>query len=402
MTTETETGLAVIALSQRAARRLRGGHPWIYSNEFAMTPALKALPVGTLVQAEEEGSGRRLGLYYFNPHTLIAARRLAGSHADLPLGPDFFVNRLRQAVALRDKLFDRPFYRLIHAEADDMPGLIIDRFGDTLVLQANTAGMDSLLPVIVEALETVLAPSRIILKNDSPSRTLEGLELEARVVKGAAEGRVTVEENGITYFCDPVGGQKTGWFYDHRDNRAFAARLAKGAKVADFYTYAGGFALACAAGGAASVYAVDRSESSLALATEAAAANGFADRFTTRRADVFAEMERLGRENETFDLVVADPPAFVKNKKSLKSGAQGYRKLARLAASLIRPGGVLVIASCSHHMTAEHFAAEVAQGLTDARRSGRILRSSGAGPDHPVHPALPESAYLKAQVIALD
>lgn len=397
-----DTDLAVLSLTSRAARRLRGGHPWIFSNEFAMTPALKALPAGTLVQAEEEGSGRRLGLYYFNPHTLIAARRLAGSHADLPLGPAFFANRIRQALVLRDALFDRPFYRLIHAEADGLPGLIVDRFGDTLVLQANTAGMDCLLPVIVEALESLLAPARIILKNDSPSRTLEGLALETRVLKGAAEGRVSVEENGITYFCDPVGGQKTGWFYDHRDNRAFAARLAKGARVADFYTYAGGFALASAAGGASSVYAVDRSEGSLALAAEAARANGFGERVTTRRAEVFAEMERLARDNETFDLVVADPPAFVKNKKQLKAGAQGYRKLARLAAALVRPGGILVIASCSHHMTPEHFAAEVASGLTDARRSGRILRTAGAGPDHPVHPALPESAYLKAQVIALD
>ncbi len=390
----------VLTLSPRTAKRLRSGHPWIFSNEFAMTPALKALPAGSLIAAEEQG-GRKLGLYYFNPHTLIAARRLAERHAD-GIGAEFFANRLGAALRLRDRLYDRPFYRWVHAEADGLPGLIIDRFGATVVLQANTAGMDTLLPAIITAIEGLIAPDRIIVKNDSPSREQEGLETHVRVVKGDAEGRVALEENGITYYCDPVGGQKTGWFYDHRENRAFMARLSAGARVIDFYTYAGGFALAAAKGGAVDVTAVDRSEGSLAMARDAAAANGFGETVKFRRAEAFAEMERLARDGERFDVVMADPPAFVKSKKNLKAGAQGYRKMTRLAAALVKPGGFLLVASCSHHMTPDLFAEEVAHGLSDARRTGRLIRTSGAGPDHPVHPALPESAYLKAQVFALD
>lgn len=391
--------LPLISIEARAARRVRAGHPWVFSNEFAMTPDLKALVPGSLVRvAGPEGHG--LGLFMFNPRTLIAARRLTRD-IDRNIDADFLATRLEIAQARRDRLYARPFYRLVHAEADGFPGLVIDRFGDTLVVQVNSAGFALLTDALIAALDRVIAPRRIILKNDSPARALEGLDNSVELLRGTNDGAIAVEENGITYFCDPLSGQKTGWFYDHRDNRAFVAQLASGGRVVDFYSYAGAFALACAKAGAAEVVAVDRSESALDLAARAAEHNGFGARVQFRRAEAFAEMERLAREGETFDLVVADPPAFVKAKKHLKAGAQGYRKMTRLAAALVKPGGYLMVASCSHHMTPDLFAAEVRQGLADARREGAILRTSGAGADHPVHPFLPESAYLKAQVIAL-
>lgn len=382
------------------ARRARAGHPWIFSNEVAMTPALKALPPGTLLPATDE-HGRPLGLYAFNPHTLIAGRRFADT-ATTRVDADFLAQRLATALALRNRLFDAPYYRLVHAEGDSLPGLIIDRFGDTLVMQANSAAMDRLANELVAAAEAVLKPERIILKNDSPSRVMEGLETYVRVVKGDETGPVALIENGVSFVCDPVGGQKTGWFYDHRDNRAFISKLAAGGRVVDFYCYAGSFSLQCAVAGAKHVLGVDRSEGSLALAEKSALANGVADKVEFRRAEAFAEMERLAQAGELFDVVIADPPAFVKSKKQLAAGARGYRKMTKMAAKLVRPGGFLLVASCSHHVDPALFGEQVRLGLIDAGRGGRIIRASGAAPDHPVHQFLPETAYLKAEVHQID
>lgn len=390
----------VLKVNQGGARRSRSGHPWIFSNEVAMTPDLKALPAGSLLQATDE-HGRPLGLYAFNPHTLIAGRKFAEA-STTHINADFLAGRLRTALALRQKLFAAPYYRLVHAEADGLPGLIIDRFGDTIVMQANSAAMDLLLDDLVKAAEMVLAPVRIIVKNDSPARLMEGLETDVRVIKGDETGPVSLIENGVNFMCDPVGGQKTGWFYDHRDNRAFISKLAAGGRVADFYCYAGSFSLQCAVAGAAHVLGVDRSEGSLAWAEKSAAANGVAGKVEFRRAEAFAEMERLAAAGELFDVVIADPPAFVKSKKQLAAGARGYRKMTKMAAKLVRPGGFLLVASCSHHVDPVLFGEQVRLGLADVGRGGRIIRASGAAPDHPVHQFLPETAYLKAEVHQID
>ncbi|WP_044560170.1 class I SAM-dependent rRNA methyltransferase, partial [Azospirillum sp. B4] len=229
-----------------------------------------------------------------------------------------------------------------------------------------------------------------------------GVGEEVRVPWGAFDGPSGWKENGATFFADPAGGQKTGWFYDQRDNRAFFANLAQGRSVIDFYSYCGGFGVLAATRGAARTVLVDRSAGALELAGKAAAANGVADKVELRKADAFAELERLVEAGETFDVVICDPPAFVKSKKDLANGSRAYRKLAKLGAQITAPGGILLVASCSHNMPPETFADLVAKGLGDARRQGRILRFAGAGPDHPVHPLLPESAYLKAEVFALD
>ena len=391
----------VVRLLPGRDKRVRHGHPWIYSNEIVMDERAKALPPGTLV-AVESAEGRAAGVCMFNPRTLVAAR-LIDRDAKATIDARFFARRLKQALALRERLFDAPYYRLVHAEADLLPGLVIDRFGDLCVMQVNTAGMELLTPVLLDALERTLAPKTVVLRNDGAIRALEGLGQDVRIAKGEVAGPVRLVENGVAFFADVLGGQKTGWFYDQRGNRAFMAGLAKkGGRVIDLYSHTGGFAVQAAMAGAGEVIAVDRSEPALALAERAARENGVADKCRFVRAEIFAETEKLGEAGERFDIVIADPPAFVKSKKDLAAGARGYRKLARLAARLTAPGGVLFMASCSHNVELETFAEQLRRGLADAGRSGRILRTSGAGPDHPVHPYLPETAYLKAVVLAVD
>ena len=392
--------LPVVALKKGEDKRLRFGHPWAFSNEIQMEPQVKALPPGSLVALTDAG-GVRLGLATFNPHSLIAARLLERD-VEIAIDRDFFATRIARAVDLRDRLIGAPFYRLIHAEADGLPGLIVDRFDDVLSVQANTAGMEWLTPLIVDALQAVLRPRAIVARNDTAARALEGLGQETAMLHGALDAPVALREYEAKFFADLASGQKTGWFFDQRDNRRFAAELATGARVLDVYCYAGGFAVQAALGGATSVLALDRSEPALAMAAQAADANDVAGKVTFQRGEAFAELEKMEAAKEKFGLVIADPPAFVKSRKDLKSGAQGYRKLARLATSLVEPGGFLVIASCSHLVDPPLFAEQVRRGLGDNRRSGRILRSLGAAPDHPVHPALPETAYLKALFLQVD
>ena len=390
----------VVSLQPGGHRRGERGHPWIYSNEIAMDGAAKALPAGTLVTLRRADE-RLFGVASFNPHTLIAAR-LLDRDAGRAVNRRFFTRRLERALRLREQLYAVPYYRLVHAEADGLPGLVIDRFGGVLAVQANTAGMDRLLPVITDALQGLLSPAAIVLRNDSPARALEGLPLETRTASGILDGPVSLDENGSLFLADVLAGQKTGWFYDQRDNRAFIASLAPDARVLDLYCYAGGFSVMAAHRGAASVLGIDRSEPALALATEAASRNGVSETCEFRRAEVFAEAAVLTGQGERFDIVIADPPPFARSKRDVPAALRGYRKLARLAAQLTAPGGFLFVASCSYNVGAEEFAETVRHGLGDAGRSARILKSAGAAPDHPVHPALPESAYLKALALSLD
>ncbi len=382
------------------SQRVRRGHPWLFSNEVAMTAETKALPAGSLVQVVDAG-GEKLGVATFNPHTLIAARLLSPTPQIITV--DFLKQRLSAALSLRLALFNAPFYRLIHAEADGLPGLIIDRYGSVVVIQSNTAGMENLLPLIIEALIDLFAPRAVIVANHSPIRSLEGLLPSHQVIFGAVSGPVEIVENGVKFLADVADGQKTGWFFDQRPNRAFIAGLAHGRSVLDLYSYAGGFGItAVVAGGAASAHLVDRSGEALALAHQAASLNGVADKVTSESGEVFGVMERLAKDGQRYGVVIADPPAFVKSKRDLTTGAKGYRKVARLASALVEPGGFLLCASCSHHMPADNFADEVAHGIGLNGRSARVLWSHGAGPDHPVHPLLPESGYLKALVLQVD
>ncbi len=381
-------------------RRLRNGTPWLFSNELRMDEAARALPRGSLVRLMGP-SGKMLGVAQFNPHSLIAARLLT-RNKDAEIDRGFVARRVARALQLRERLFDQPCYRLIHSEADGLPGLVVDRFGDTLVAQFNTAGMDALAPLVVAALDEVVGPRTIVARNDGASRQLEGLPQQVEVLKGELPQRLELVENGLTFVTDPGGGQKTGWFYDQRANRAFAARLARSQDVLDLYSYGGGFALNAAAAGAGSVTAVDSSGPALELAAASAAHQGAAGIATFERAEAFAFLDHAAREKRRFGLVIADPPAFVKSRKDLGAGLKGYRKLARMAASVVAEPGFLCLGCCSHHVPVEQFATEAWHGIREAGRGGRLILTAGAGPDHPVHPALPETAYLKFLAYALD
>jgi 23S rRNA (cytosine1962-C5)-methyltransferase len=390
----------VIKLKPRESGRILRGHPWIYSNEIEMDAAAKAIEPGAVV-AVLDAIGKPLGTATFNRNSLIAARLLAGG-SETAVDTDYFAARIEAALALRARFYAAPYYRLVHSEADGVPGLIVDRFADAVVVQANTAGIDRLTETVIAALDRTIAPAAIVLRNDSPIRSLEGLGIAVTVARGRADAPVAVDEEGVAFAADLAGGQKTGWFFDQRPGRTLIAEISRDARVLDLFSHTGGFAIRALAAGAAAVVAIESSEPALALARAAAARNGVAARATFVKGDVFAEIGRRAAQAERYDIVIADPPAFVKSRKGLAAGLKGYRKLARMTAALVAPGGFLFLASCSHLVDPPAFASEVRMGLAAAKRTGRIVAQGGAGPDHPIHPHLPESAYLKWQLVRVD
>lgn len=391
-----DTARPLIRLNPKQDRRLKSGYPWAFSNEVAMSPALRAIPPGTVVRLEGD-DGWRFGTFMFNPHSLIAARRLDRDPA-IPIDAVWVAARLAAAIGLRARIVPGRFHRLVHAEADGLPGLIIDRFGDVAVVQANTAGMDRLLPEITAGLLAQLDLRAIVARNDSPARAQEGLPAERHLLHGA-DAACVAEEGGVVFPVDPLAGQKTGFFFDQRPNRDRIAALAPGARVLDVFCHTGAFGLRAAQAGAASVLLVDSSQPALDAALEAAARNGLSQ-VTARRGDAFDVMEAL--TGAVFDIVVCDPPAFAKSRKDQAAGLRAYQRMAKLAAPLVAPGGFLFAASCSHHASVEAFTEQVAAGVLRARREARILAVTGAGPDHPVHPQLPESGYLKGVLLQIE
>jgi 23S rRNA (cytosine1962-C5)-methyltransferase len=368
----------------------------VFSNEIAMRPEYRQMEPGALVRIEGD-DGARFGTFMFNPHSLIAAR-LLDRDPTAPIDADWVRARLREAIALRERVCDSKFHRLVHAEADRLPGLIIDRYDEVAVLQANSAGMDRLTPLLVEALTGMLPLRAVVARNDSGARRQEALP-ESVVLLFGEDASVEVMEGGVRFPIDPLSGQKTGWYFDQRPNRDRVAALADDARVLDVFSHVGAFGLRCAVAGAREVTLVDSSAPALAQAERAAALNGVAERVHVRRDDAFDTMTALA--GERFNIVVCDPPAFARTRKDAEAGLRAYGRMARLAAPLVAPGGFLFVASCSHHAPPEAWSAQIAIGLHRARREGRILFTGGAGPDHPVHPHLPESAYLKTQLIQL-
>ncbi len=386
----------ILRLNPGQGRRLRSGSPWVFSNEIAMKPEYRQIPPGDLVRIEGD-DGVRFGTFMFNPHSLIAARQLDRDPA-AEIDAAWVRQRLKSAIGLRQRVCATPFHRMVHAEADRLPGLVIDRYDDVAVMQANTAGMDRLTSLIVEALTDLLPLRAVVARNDSPARRQEGLAEEVSLLVGS-DAHAEVVEEGIKFAVDPLGGQKTGWFFDQRPNRDRVSMLAEGARVLDVFCHVGAFGLRGAAAGAREVTLVDSSAAALAQAEQAAAHNGLSDRLRVQRGDGFDAMSAL--HGEKFDIVICDPPAFARSRKDAEAGLRAYGRMARLAASLVAPGGYLFVASCSHHAPLEAWGAQIAWGLHRGRREGRILFTGGAGPDHPVHPHLPETAYLKTQLIQL-
>lgn len=386
----------VVRLIPKAeARAIRHGFPWVYANELVTDRRTRGLAAGTLATLEDAGR-TPMGIVAVNPASKIICRML-DSDPQAQIDEPWFAARIKRALAHRDRLYPDPFYRLIHAEADGLPGVIIDRFGDTAVVQPNAAWADVLIDSLVNALVSVSGVSTVILNGTGRARHLEGLPERLDVLRGAApEGALPVPMNGAIYMADVMGGQKTGLFFDQRPNHAFAADLAGGARVLDVFSHVGGFGLAALAQGAASVLAVDGSAPALALAEAGAAKMGVDAKFVTRKGDAFDVLMALAEEGETFDIVICDPPAFAPSRNALDAGLRAYERVARLAAPLVAEGGYLGLCSCSHAADLTKFRNACSRGIGRAGRRGQIIHTGFAGPDHPMLPHLAESGYLKA------
>jgi len=383
-----------IFLKKNEDKRIRQGHLWVFSNEVDITRSpLNAFQAGDLVIVNDH-AGQALGTAYLNPHTLIAAR-LISRKTNAKLGKNFFTERLTTALALRQKLYDKPYYRLVFAESDGIPGLVIDRFGDVFSLQITTAGIEKSKDILVACLVELFQPQAIVLKNDSSQRQLENLSSESEVVYGELPAEIIIEENAARFKVSILDGQKTGWFYDHRDSRARCAALAKNQRVLDLFSYSGAWGIPAALAGATEVVCVDSSESALAMAAESAELNQVSDKMQFVRADVFEYLKNAREQRELFDIVVLDPPALIKRKKDFKAGFEAYRRLNQLALQVLSKNGVLISASCSHHLSRENLHEILRSQARHIDRHLVFFAQGGQGGDHPIHPAVPETQYLK-------
>ena len=376
------------------ARRIRHGFPWAYANEIVTDRRTKALVAGTLVVLEDENRNP-LGLAAVNPASKIFVRML-DANIEAEVDHTWFVSRLRRALALRDRLFDAPFYRLIHAEADGLPGVVIDRFGETLVIQPNAAWADGLINMLASAAAEVTGATRVLKNSGGRARSLEGLDdVSATLIGTEIDEPIAVSMNGATYMADVLEGQKTGLFYDQRPSHAFAKSVAGGARVLDVFSHVGGFGLAALAGGAVSTLCVDGSEPALALARQGAVAMGAEQQFEARHGDAFSVLQALNDSGDKFDLVVCDPPAFAPARSALDAGLRAYERIARLAAPLVAEGGILGLCSCSHAADLAKFRTACVRGIGRAGRQQALIHTGFAGADHPLLPQLAESGYLK-------
>ncbi|MEM6637254.1 MAG: class I SAM-dependent rRNA methyltransferase [Pseudomonadota bacterium] len=395
-TSETTSNRRTVRLKPKAAAQaIRRGFPWAYASEIAADRRTRALAPGTIAQLED-ADRRPLGTVAVNPQSKIFARML-DSRPDAEIDHAWLAARLEAALSHRARLYDTPFYRWVHAEADGLPGVVIDRFGDTIVLQPNAAWADRLCGPLADAAVSVGGIVHVFKNASGRTRTLEGLDDRSDWLIGGGEsaGLIRVPMNGASYLADTRDGQKTGLFFDQRPNHAFFASLAAGSAVLDVFSHVGGFSLAALAGGAARALAVDASARALELAEAGANESGFGERLETRRGDAFDVLGELSEAGETFEAVVCDPPAFAPHKAALDAGLRAYERVARLAAPLVAQHGYLVLCSCSHAADLDRFRAACLRGIGRAGRRAQIVHTGFAGPDHPLHPALAESGYLK-------
>ena len=391
----------VIRLKPKTSpQRLRHGFPWVYDNELVTDRRTRNIEAGSLVKLTDHAQNS-LGLFAFNAHSKIIARRVAFD-PDTKINTDWFIKKLTVALMFRNTLYDEPFYRLVHAEADNLPGLIVDRFDDILVVQPNAAWADRLLLLLVDALKTVLAPKAIVINGTGRARALEGLKDSRYMAHGEMPSKaLRVPMNGAVYFADVAQGQKTGIFYDQRPNHNFVQNLTKGKSVLDVFSHVGGFGLAAMAAGAREVHCVDGSLPALELAKLGAAATNAETAFTVQKADAFDAMIGLQEKEITYDVVVCDPPAFAPHKSSREAGLRAYERIARLASPLVEEGGYLTLCSCSHAADPERFRTACIRGIGRAGREAQLIYTGSAGPDHPQHMALAESSYLKVLVFRI-
>jgi 23S rRNA (cytosine1962-C5)-methyltransferase len=372
---------------------LSAGHLWVFSNEVdtARTP-LPGFEPGALCRVVSDRD-KFLGYAYVNPHSLICARIL-GRDPEYPPNKSLLVHRLQVAQSLRRSLYDRPFYRLAYGESDALPGLVLDRFGDVVVGQIATAGMEAMRDDVEAAVRKAIAPAALLWKNDAGVRELEGLPSYVQTAFGDVPEFVEVDEGGVTFRIPLGSGQKTGWFFDQSANRLALRKYVGGARVLDVFSYLGGWGLGALRAGATEVTCVDSSAPALEGLQAAAAANGMKPAMI--RGDAFDVMEQLHAEKRRFDVVVIDPPAFIKRKKDIPKGEAAYRRLNQLAIQLLERDGVLVSCSCSYHLEPQQLLAAIQRGARHLNRFAQVVEVGGQAPDHPIHPAIPETRYLKA------
>jgi 23S rRNA (cytosine1962-C5)-methyltransferase len=389
------TPQADLYLRKGADRRLRGGHLWVYSNEIdGKRSALGSFAAGDLV-CVRSADGKLLGSAYMEPQALICARVFAPGEQRY-LDQALFLQRLETALAGRDEAFDQPFYRLVYGDSDLLPGIVIDRFGPYLVVQLNNAGVERYRQPLLDALLELLEPDGVLLRGDSRSRRESGLAVDAEVAFGDVPERVPLQENGVRFLAPVHSGQKTGWFYDHRMARARLAAWVPGKSVLDVYSYIGGWGVQAGAYGASSVCCLDSSATALEGALVNAGLNGLGDRLSTRQGSAPETMAQMRAEGLSFDVVILDPPAFIQRRKDLKKGLAAYRRINELGLRLLKPGGLLVSASCSMHLSRADLFTAMQQGAVRADCQLRVVEQGAQGPDHPIHPAIAETEYLKA------
>ncbi len=384
----------VLRLKRGEERRLASGHLWVFSNEVDTdsTP-LSAFAPGSLGELRSHRDAF-MGYVCVNPHALICARILSRERAR-PVDEALLEARLRAALALRESEARAPYYRWVFGESDLLPGLVLDRYGEVVVGQIATAGMQALQAPLGAAVRRVLDPACLYWKNDSGARDLEHLPKESLAAFGEVPADLTVQEGALRFVVPLAAGQKTGWFYDQTENRERLRRyVPAGARVLDVCSYAGGWAVSALSFGAGSALCVDSSQAALDCARANAVRNGM--QVEALCADAFDALKLLAERGERFDVVVLDPPAFIKRKKDIPQGQAAYRKLNQLALALLSEHGLLVSCSCSYHLAPEELLAAIQAGARHSQRFVQVLETGGQSPDHPIHPAIPETRYLKA------
>ncbi len=388
----TQAAIPELRLRRGEDRRLSAGHLWVFSNEVdtARTP-LTAFEPGTLCRIVSDRD-KFLGYGYVNPRSLISARIL-GRDPDFLPGKSLIVHRLQVAQSLRRALYERPYHRVVYGESDGLPGLVLDRFGDVIVGQIATAGMEAMKRQIEEAVAKVLAPAAMLWKNDSGARELEGLPSYVETAFGEVPATVTVEEGGVTFQVPLLEGQKTGWFFDQAANRLALRKYVGGARVLDVFSYLGAWGVGALRAGATEVTCVDSSATALENLQASAAVNGLKPKVL--KGDAFDVMESLHAEKRRFDVVVIDPPAFIKRRKDIPKGEAAYKRLNQLALQLLERDGIMVSCSCSYHMAPESLVDAIQRAARHVSRFVQIVEVGGQAPDHPIHPAIPETRYLK-------
>ncbi|MGH8503330.1 MAG: class I SAM-dependent rRNA methyltransferase [Gammaproteobacteria bacterium] len=391
----SQTTLPPLRLRRNEERRLRAGHVWVFSNEVDVnrTP-LTAFEPGEAVEVQDY-RGRPLGSGYVNPHSLICARLVSRDRRH-PWSASLIAHRLNLALSLRERLFETPFYRLVYGESDGLPGLVVDRFGDVLVAQITTAGMERVKPDIVAAIDKALRPRAVLLRNDNPIRALEQLPQYVETALGEPPECVRLTELGVTFEAPLSQGQKTGWYFDQAANRARLGDFVKDKRVLDVFSYVGAWGIQAAVRGAAFVTCIDESQSALEYARRNADLNRVGGAVELCQGDGFELLGQLHARGERYDVVILDPPAFIKRKKDVRAGTRAYRRLNELAMRILAKDAIMVSCSCSYHLTQAQLVAQMQGAARHASRDMQILGFGGQGPDHPVHPAIAETAYLKA------